>query len=536
MLARLPNVELMTSSTKHRRGGIDRKARGRERLKNSTSSAIRPGMAGGQYRPLSPNDLKQIHGAALEILAHTGIGNPTSELVDLLLPRGLSLNEHGRLCFPKSVVEDVIAGAAREYTVHARGARAGKDDIHCSKTRVYFSNSGSAVTTFDVDTRSYRPSTILDIYDFCRLVDRLDNIHMAGATVIGTDVPDDFAHDLSMVYAMVAATEKPLCLSFRHREHIPPALEIFDLASGGSGRFLKKPSVIFGGCPIVSPLRFGRENLEVLIDATKLGLTSDIAVAPQSGATAPATLAGILAQVVAETLSCLAVVNLIRPGCPLTFAAWPFVTDLRTGSFSGGSGEQALLAAAAVQMANFYDLPSSVGAGMTDSKIPDAQYGYEKGLSIALAALSGANRVCEVGGMMGSLMGCSFESMVIDNEAVGMVQRTIRGIEVTDETLAIENIHRCAVDPGHFLGSDETLRVMETEYVYPKLMDRVPADRWQAEGRLDLLERSRMASREILSTHYPNYFSSQADATIRDQFPIRIAAADMSPESGRWRL
>ncbi len=265
------------------------------------------------------------------------------------------------------------------------------------------------------------------------------------------------------------------------------------------------------------------------------GLTSDIAVAPQSGATAPATLAGILAQVVAETLSCLAVVNLIRPGCPVTFAAWPFVTDLRTGSFSGGSGEQALLAAAAVQMANFYDLPSSVGAGMTDSKIPDAQYGYEKGLSIALAALSGANRVCEVGGMMGSLMGCSFESMVIDNEAVGMVQRTIRGIEVTDETLATENIHRCAVDPGHFLGSDETLRVMETEYVYPKLMDRGPADRWRAEGRLDLLERSRIASREILSTHYPNYFSSQADAKIRDQFPIRIAAADMSPESGRWR-
>ncbi len=172
--------------------------------------------------------------------------------------------------------------------------------------------------------------------------------------------------------------ETSLSFSFRHREHIPPALEIFDLASGGSGRFLKKPSVIFGGCPIVSPLRFGRENLEVLIDATKLGLTSDIAVAPQSGATAPATLAGILAQVVAETLSCLAVVNLIRPGCPLTFAAWPFVTDLRTGSFSGGSGEQALLAAAAVQMANFYDLPSSVGAGMTDSKIPDAQYGYER--------------------------------------------------------------------------------------------------------------------------------------------------------------
>ncbi|NBP95777.1 MAG: trimethylamine methyltransferase, partial [Gammaproteobacteria bacterium] len=236
------------------------------------------------------------------------------------------------------------------------------------------------------------------------------------------------------------------------------------------------------------------------------------------------------------TLSCLAIVNLIRPGCPITFATWPFVTDLRTGSFSGGSGEQALLGAAAIQMGNYYDLPTSVGAGMTDSKIPDAQYGYEKGITIALAALSGANRVCEVGGMMGSLMGCSFESMVIDNEAVGMIQRTIRGIEVSDETLGIENIHRCAIEPGHFLGSEETLKVMESEYVYPQLMDRSPTDQWEAEGSEDLLEKSKKISREILSSHYPNYFGQKADALIRDRFPIKITAQEMSPESNRWPI
>ena len=177
------------------------------------------------------------------------------------------------------------------------------------------------------------------------------------------------------------------------------------MASGGEGTFLKKPSVIFGGCPIVSPLRFGKENLEILIDASRLGLTSDIAVAPQSGATAPAPLAGILAQVVAETLGCLTIVNLIKPGCPMTFAAWPFITDLRTGSFTGGSGEQAALGAAAVQMGKYYGVPNSIGCGMTDSKVPDAQYGYEKCLTIALAAHAGANRLCEVGGMMASLMG-----------------------------------------------------------------------------------------------------------------------------------
>ena len=249
----------------------------------------------GQYRPLKDDDLTRIHEAPLTILEHTGIGDPLPELLDIVLPLGAQLNDYGRLCFPRSMIEDIIAGAAREYTVYARGSRAGKDDIHCNGNRVYFSNSGSAVTTLDSDNLHYRPSTILDMYDFTRLVDRLDNIHMSGDTVIGTDVPDDYEHDMTMVYALMAATEKPLWLSFRKRENISPALQIFDLASGGEGAFLNKPSVIFGGCPIVSPLRFGKENLEVMIDATRLGLVSDIAVAPQSGATAPATLAGILA-------------------------------------------------------------------------------------------------------------------------------------------------------------------------------------------------------------------------------------------------
>ena len=517
-----------------RRTAADRQARTQARLIGGKSPAIQPGMQGGQYQPLKDSDLVKIHEAALAILENTGIGNPLTELLDIVLPLGAELNRHGRLCFPRSLVEDIISGAAREYTVFARGSRSGRDDIHCDGNRVYFSNSGSAVTTLDSNNIQYRASTMLDMYDFTRLVDQLDNIHMSGDTVIGTDVPDDFEHDMTMVYALMAGTEKPLCLSFRKRENIPPALKIFDLASGGDGAFMKKPSVIFGGCPIVSPLRFGRENLEVMMDATRLGLVSDIAVAPQSGATAPATLAGILAQVVAETLSCLVIVNLIRPGCPVTFATWPFVTDLRTGSFTGGSGEQALLAAAAIQVGNYYGLPNSVGAGMTDSKIPDAQYGYEKGLTIALAALSGANRVCEVGGMMGSLMGCSFESMVIDNEAVGMIQRTIRGIEISDDTLAVDTIHQCAIDPGHFLGNEQTLSVMESEYVYPKIMDRGPTDQWEAEGSLDLFERSKKVSREILSTHYPNYFSPLADQLIRSKFPIRLKPQDMHPECNRW--
>ncbi len=521
-----------TGKSRGRGGGRARRLQLRQ--SKAPSTAVWPGMPGGRFKPLSDDDMLKIHRGALDLLATTGIAEHTQELRDIALPKGCTLNEHGRLCFPVALMEDLIAGAANEYVVYARGERAGKDDVHCSGNKVHFSTAGTAVTTFDSQTRTYRASTILDVYDFTRLTDTLEHVHMCGDTVVATDLTDDFEHDMNIVYALISGTEKPLCMSFRNREFIAPAIEIFDLALGGQGRFMEKPFCIFGGCPIVSPFRFGRENLEILIETSRLGLTSDIAVAPQSGATAPAPLAGILVQVIAETLACLAVVNLVNPGCPMTFAAWPFVTDLRTGSFSGGSAEQALLASTAVQMGKFYNLPNSVGAAMTDSKIPDAQAGYEKGLSLALAALAGSNRICEAAGMMGSLMGCSFESLFMDNEAIGMILRVARGVEVNDETLSLDIIKSTVVDPGHFLGNEQTLQHMETEYLYPTLMDRTPASAWEKEGSKDTFERSREAVREVMRTHYPNYLGGTVDKILRDRFPIRIPPADMTKEQGRW--
>jgi len=516
-----------TTQVKTRRRSGGRAARKALRSRDDSSTAIWPGVSGGRYRPLSDADMDRIHHAALTILERTGIGDATEELLELVLPKGAVLNEHNRLCFPRSLMEDILTNTASEFYVHARGSRAGKDDMHCTKENVYFANSGTAVTTFDGVSKTYRPSTLQDIYDFTRLVDQLDNIHMTGDTVLATDVPQDYEHDMNMLYAILAGSEKPSCLTFRTREHIKPAIHMFDLASGGEGKFLEKPSVIFGGCPIVSPLRFGRENLEIMIDTAKMGLVCDLAVPPQAGATSPAPLAGTLAQAVAETLACVAVVNLINPGCPVVFAAWPFITDLRTGSFTGGSGEQALVSAAAIQMGNYYNLPTSVGCGMTDAKIPDAQYGLEKALTFSLAAHAGANRLCEFGGMVGSLMGCSFESMVIDNEAAAMIARTVRGIEVSDDTLSVDVIHECAIDPGHFLGNGQTLKYMETEYIYPTLMDRELTDTWEKAGQQELFDRSKLVSDKILGSHFPNYFGAKLDMEIREKYPIKLPEGKM---------
>lgn len=203
-----------TPTKPRRRGGGGRAARIAVQQATTGNEAVHGGMQGGRYKPLSQRDMENIHSAALTVLERTGVSDHFPELLDLVLPKGAVLNEHGRLCFPRALMEDLLSVAAKEFYVFARGEREGKDDMHCTAESVYFANSGTAVTTFDYETRSYRPSTLRDVYDFTRLVDQLENIHMLGDTVLATDVTDDFAHDMNTVYAMLAGSQKPACLTF----------------------------------------------------------------------------------------------------------------------------------------------------------------------------------------------------------------------------------------------------------------------------------------------------------------------------------
>ena len=170
----------------------------------------------------------------------------------------------------------------------------------------------------------------------------------------------------------------------------------------------------------------------------------------------------------------LVYVNALKPGHPCIFGTWPFVSDLRSGAMSGGSAEQALLTSACAQMAHFYDLPGGSAAGMADSKEPDIQAGYEKGITTVLAGLAGLNLVYESAGMHASLLGFSHESLIIDNDMLGMALRCVRGIEVTDETLSVETIRDvCLKGPGHYLGHAQTLALMQREYIYPGIGNRL---------------------------------------------------------------
>ena len=507
--------------------------RGRKsRLDNTaTASAVQPGMPGGRYRPLTESDEKQIHQTILDVLENIGMGDPIPIVKECALKRGCSINEDGRLCFPRSLVEDVISSTPKNIQLMGRDP---KHDMEVGGTRVHTYGGGEAVNMLDVGASTYRPSTLLDIYDAARLTDQMSNIHAFSRLVVATEIEDQLSCDINSAYVSAAGTNKHLQLTFAEASHVQPTLEMLYMIAGGKEKYHERPFANGGGCPVISPLRYGRDNSEVCVESIKLGAPIWVIVAPQAGATAPAALAGAVVQSVAEALAGLLMIDVVKPGFPVVLGPWPFVSDLRSGSFTGGSGEEAVVSAAAAQMVNFYDLPSSVGAGMTDSKLPDYQAGYEKALAIALAAQSGCNNVSESSGMLGSLMALSLESLVIDNDLLGAVLRTVRGIEVNEETLSYKVIKEVVRGEGHYLRNPQTLDLMRSGYEYPALADRQTVEEWQGAGSPDIRQQAGKRVKSILSSHYPQYIDPATDAKIREAFPIRLASAHMHAGSDRW--
>ncbi len=438
--------------------------------------------------------------------------------------RGCRVNARGRLCFPRGVVEDIIAGAARRIVLHGRDPA---HDLEVGGSRVHYGTGGAAVQLLDPRLGRYRATTLADLYDFARLADCLDNVHWFTRCVIATELRDWLELDINTAYACLAGTRKHIGTAISEAANVAPVIELLERVAGGGGRFRRRPFCKLHTSPIVPPLRFGRDACDTMIAAVRAGMPINAITAAQSGATAPTALAGTLVQSVAETLAVLVFVNLVAPGHPFIFSNWPFVSDLRTGAFSGGGGEEAVLNAASAQIANFYDLPGGVAAGMADSKLPDGQAGYEKALTTIAAGLAGSNLVYESSGMLASLLGCSFESFVIDNEMLGSVLRAVRGIEVSDATLSEAAIAEAVHGPGHFLGAEQTLAMMESEYVYPTLGDRRTPEEWQQQGATDIRARAAQHARDILDTHYPRYIEPKVDDGLRRDFPIRLGREAM---------
>lgn len=519
----------MTDAPPRRRSG-GRAARTAARAKplDAAIRPLRPGLPGGQYRPLAEADVARIHNAALDALEQIGFNKAPPSGAEILIGAGAVQGDDGRIRFPRALVEDMLAKAARGITLHGRDP---SHDLLLSGTNTHYGTAGAAVHMVDPFTGTYREPAMQDLYDSARLVQALDNVHFFQRNVVCREFEDNTELDLHTLYAACAGTTKHIGTSFTEAANVAPCLEFLYELAGGEAAFRERPFVSNSNCFVVPPLTFAEESCEVMEACIRGGMPVLLLSAGQAGATAPAPIATAVVQAVAECLAGVVYVNAISPGYPAIFGTWPFVSDLRTGAMSGGSGEQALLTAACSQMHRYYGLPGGAAAGIADSKLPDMQAGWEQAISNVMAGLSGLNMIYEAAGMHASLMGFCLESLVLGNDMLGQVQRCVKGVDVQDEFISIDVMKSVVLGgPGHYLGHDQTLRLMQTEYVYPELADRSSPKEWVERGQPALLDKAR-ARKETILGRDGHQIDDALDARLRQRFALRPLER-ITPPSG----
>ena len=487
--------------------------------------SIRPGMSGGLYKPLSDAEIGRIHETALRALEEVGLVDAPPSGIEIMTRAGAILGDDGRLRFPRALVEDMLAKAARNVTLHGRDPA---NDMDLSGTRVHYGTAGAAVHMVDVHGRDYRESTVQDLFDAARIADQLDNIHFLQRPMVCRDITDNALMDLNTVYACTSGTAKHVGTSFTEAKFVPDCIEMLHMIAGGEAAWRARPFVSNTNCFVVPPMKFATDACLVMEECIKAGMPVLLLSAGMAGATAPPTIAGAIVQSVAECLAGIVYVNAMAPGHPAVFGTWPFGLDLRTGAMSVGSGEQALLTAGCAQMHQFYGLPGGAAAGASDAKLPDMQAGWEQMCSNVMAGLSGLNMVYEAAGMHASLLGFCHESLILGNDVIGQAQRCVRGIEVNDDTLGLEEIRATCIGPdggpgpGHYLGTAQTLSLMEKNYVYPDLGDRTSPKEWAEKDKPDLLVNATARKEAMLAAPAPSAFDPMLDRALRERFQILL--------------
>jgi trimethylamine--corrinoid protein Co-methyltransferase len=270
-----------------------------------------------------------------------------------------------------------------------------------------------------------------------------------------------------------------------------------ELIAGSPEALIERPFVSMVAC-VISPFVIDEKYGLLAMEAAVAGVPVVVPSEPLCGATSPITLAGNLVVWTVDTLAGVMLAQLVNPGAPALAGCVASVTDMRDLKYLSGAVEMGLLNAGAAQMAQYYKLPVYTTAGMSDSKINDAQAGYESAITSTLVALAGGNFIHDAAGFLEFCMTASFDKLVIDNEIIGMVMRAVEGIEVNEKTLAFDVIKQ-AGPGGHFVSSRHTRRFMRKEFFHPSLSDREDRERWNESGAKDTWARATQKVREILN-------------------------------------
>ena len=371
----------------------------------------------------------------------------------------------------------------------------------------------SAPNVVDPVTGVERRATSADIATIAHLINELPGFDVFSISTLADDAPEG-QFSLSRFYPALKNCLKPVRSNTPNMDDLRQVVDLGELIAGGADAYRERPIINHHYCPMVSPLTHGRRVDRGRAVAHRAGLPVYTTVVPNAGLTAPMTMMGCLVVGNAEFLAITAFQQMVNEGTPVIYASLPTVADMRTGAYAPGAIETGMLLAAQAQLARFYDVPAGGYIGLTNAHSNDAQSGFETGMNTVLGVSAGAT-LLNMGGLFSSLMAFDFAKCVIDNEIALMDKRVWRGLEFSEDNLALAEI--AAVGPGgSYMGRQHTKQRMKTTAVLPRLANREMRGQWEEAGRPDINSRALAEARRILAEPNPAVWDAPLDAAIRD--------------------
>ena len=469
---------------------------------------------------LEPEQVARTHEASLEVLERVGLLVHHEPARDVFARHGCRVDRAtNRVTFPPAVVETYRRMVPAAFTFHGRDARW---DRTIPGDGPLIVTGSSAPDLVDRATGAIRRARAADVADIARLIQALPAYDVFSISTLAEDAPPG-RFTAARLLPTLRHCAKPVRVTTTDRADAEAVLRMLYAVAGGEAAYRARPFVTHHYCPVVSPLTMDRLSTDALMFFCEQGLPAYPSIVPTAGLTAPMTLAGTLVQGNAEFLAATVLMQMVRERTPTIYATLPTAADMRTGAYASGGIECGILHMAFAQLARFYGVPCGGYVGLTNSKLNDAQAGYETGLS-AVAGVLGGMDMLNVGGLLGALTVFDFAKAVTDDEIGRMLKHVKRGIAFDEEALAIEIIAETGPG-GSFIAGSHTAEHMRTEALLPALSDRDPRPVWEGKGALDAHARARARVEEILATPSPALLSPAVEARIRKEFPELTPAA-----------
>jgi trimethylamine--corrinoid protein Co-methyltransferase len=461
-----------------------------------------------QFSVLSDSQLQDLHLAALEVLRRTGIRFYHQAALEMLKVAGAFVHDGNLVRFPAALVEEAIAAAPSRIIMCDRDGEAA---VWLEGTKVWFGTGSDCLNLLDPESGEHRPFTQQDIIAGYHLCDALPNLHFVMSIGIPDDVKVEIAYDVQMAL-MLEHTTKPLVFVTDDRASCQRAIDMAAAVAGGHEALTEQQHILLYSEPS-SPLQQSETAVDKLLLMAEHRLPIVHSPAPLMGGTGPITMASGLALALAEIQSSLVVHQLKSPGAPFVVGCGLHHLDMKSAQICYGSPEFQLTKAAIAQLGRWYGLPTWGYAGCTDAKTVDEQAAAEAMLSVLMAKLSGANLIHDVGYIESGLT-TSFEMIVLTDELVTLADNLMKGIEINDETLMLDEIHN--VGPGgHFMDTEQTLKRFR-DFWYPSLLDRTRREQWLAEGGTTLGQRLNARAKEIVKDHRPKPLEPEVKRKLQD--------------------